>query len=265
MNIDNTIFFALVEEQLREGRSVRMSLKGVSMLPTLRAEDVLTLVPLKGEAAVGDVVLFRYGGCHIVHRVVAREGDVYTMQGDNNYSTETVGRADILARVVEVEKAGGRHIRTDSAEWQSISRRSLRRKQVKNFAQRCLGRNARRQLRPWYFVLLAILMWAPLNGLGVPLNNYVFGLRLDHLLHASVYIPCTLFLMDIIGPRWAVWITAVAIGLLTEGVQWLLPFRGFDINDLVANAIGVSLGWVAILLLRYLFLPANRPQAASIS
>ena len=96
-------------------------------------------------------------------------------------------------------------------------------------------------------------MWAPLNGIGVPLDNYLLGLRLDHLLHASVFIPCTLFLMDIFGAhrwKWPVWATAVGVGILTESVQWILPYRGFDINDLVANFFGVTLGWTIILSLR---------------
>ena len=97
-------------------------------------------------------------------------------------------------------------------------------------------------------------MWAPLNGIDIPLDNYILGLRADHLLHASVFIPCTLFLMDFYkrlgahGHKWAVWGTAVAIGLLTEGVQYLLPYRGYDVNDLIANTLGVTLGWLLILL-----------------
>ena len=99
-------------------------------------------------------------------------------------------------------------------------------------------------------------MWAPLNGLGVPLDNYIFGLRADHLLHASVYLLCPLFLWDLYGrlgaqgQRWAVWATAVGVGLLTESVQYLLPYRGYDVNDLVANTLGVTLGWLAILIVR---------------
>lgn len=250
MNINNTVFFALAEDQLAEGRSVKMSLRGTSMLPTLREEDVLTLEPMSGEPQVGDVLLFRYCGSHIVHRLVRHDGDIYTMQGDNCYSTETVSRRDIVARVVAVTRPDGRTVDTDSREWQRISRRSLSRKRVKNVFIRLFGRNGRRQLRPWYFVALAILMWAPLNGVGIPLNNYILGLRLDHLLHASVFIPCTLFLMDVIGRRWLVWLAAVAVGLLTEGVQWLLPYRGYDVNDLIANALGITLGWLIILAVR---------------
>lgn len=250
MNIDNSIFFALAEEQLAGGQRVKMSLRGISMLPTLREEDVLMLEPLAGEPQVGDVLLFRYGGGHIVHRLVKREDDTYFMQGDNCYGTEMVGRKDIVARVVEVMRPDGHVVATDSTEWQRISRRSLRRKHVKNLVIRWFGRKGRRQLRPWYFAFLAFLMWAPLNGIGIPLDNYILGLRLDHLLHASIFIPCTLFLMDVIGKRWLVWLAAVSIGLFTEGVQWLLPFRGFDVNDLIANALGVTLGWMIILAIR---------------
>ena len=247
MNINNTIFFALAEEQLAKGHSVRISLRGVSMLPTLCEDDVLTLEPMTGEPSVGDVLLFRYGGHHVVHRFMKRVGDIYVMQGDNNYGTEEVTRRDLVARVVAVTRPNGRTVATDSLEWQRLSRRSLCRKNIKNTMIRCFGRKRRRQLRPWYFALLAILMWAPLNGVGIPLNNYILGLRADHLLHASVFIPCTLFLMDVIDRRWLVWLAAVGIGLLTEGGQWLLPYRGYDINDLIANAIGVTMGWLVIL------------------
>ncbi|MBQ2488712.1 MAG: VanZ family protein [Bacteroidales bacterium] len=99
-----------------------------------------------------------------------------------------------------------------------------------------------RKVAVLYFVALLLLMWLPLNGV-VALDNYVFGLRADHLLHASVYLPCIYFLGKLVRkPVMALWLLSVGIGLLTEGVQYLLPYRGFDVNDLLANAIGVSLG-----------------------
>ena len=240
MQVDNNVFFAAVAEQLAMGQRVRITLKGISMRPTLNEGDTLTVEPVS-TVTVGDVVLFRYEGRYCLHRVVGIDGDRCTMQGDNCYTTEVCHRSDVVGRLVEVN---------GSDDWQRRSGHVLRRKRVRNFAIRWLGRSGRRQLRPWYFVGLAILMWAPLNGMGIPLNNYVFGLRLDHLLHASVFIPCTLFVMDLMDRRWAVWLLAVTVGLLTESIQWLLPYRGFDINDMVANFLGVSLGWVVILAVR---------------
>ena len=228
MKVSNEIFFAAVEEQIEAGERVRITLVGTSMSPTLIEGDVLTLEPLLCDPVIGDIVLFRYQGRHILHRIVAIDKDNYTTQGDNCATTECCSRYDIVARVVNVEKHN----------------------KLKHFAVRWLGHKGRRQLRPWYFVALTILMWAPLNGLGIPLDNYILGLRADHLLHASVFIPCALFLWDIIKPKWVVWLAAVAIGLITEGGQWLLPYRGYDINDLIANAIGVTLGMVIILVFR---------------
>ena len=240
-------YFGMVREQLEAGESVKLAFGGTSMLPTLNATDKIVASPLEGEPRKGDVLLFCIDGLYIVHRMVGRDGDMYLMQGDHNWGTERVGRDGLLARIVAVEHADGSRSECGNREWQRTSRCALARSKARRLAMRWLGRNGRRQLRPWYFAALAILMWAPLNGVGIPLDNYILGLRLDHLLHASVYIPCTLFLMDVIGPRWLVWLAAVAVGLITEGGQWILPFRGFDINDLFANAIGVTLGWLVVL------------------
>ena len=228
MKVSNEIFFAAVEERIEAGERVRITLVGISMRPTLIEGDVLTLEPLSCNPTQGDIVLFRYHGRHILHRIVAIENGVYTLRGDNSVTFESCRREDIVARVAKVEKHN----------------------KLKHIAVRWLGHKGRRQLRPWYFAALAILMWAPLNGLGIPLDNYILGLRADHLLHASVFIPCALFLWDIIGTKWLVWLVSVAVGLVTEGGQWLLPYRGYDVNDLVANAIGVTLGFFVILIVR---------------
>lgn len=254
-----TQYFDIVAAQLAEGQSVRLAFGGTSMLPTLHASDTLQLEPLRHDdsPAVGDVLLFRYGGSHIVHRLVAFESGHCLMQGDNNYGTEETVREDLIARVTAVEHADGSITAVGSPKWSRRRRRALRLSSTRRTAVRWLGQQGRRRLRPWYFGLLAILMWAPLNGLGVPLDNYIFGLRADHLLHASVFLPCALLLWDVFRPckvkghKWAVWAASVAVGLVSESVQYLLPWRGFDINDLVANTFGITLGWLVFLWARH--------------
>jgi len=244
MNVDNQLYFALVEEQLKERPLVRLTLQGTSMMPTLREGDVLTLGRLEADPVVGDIVLFRYPGGHRLHRIVGRKGDLYRLQGDHSQTCEEVGIEAIVALLKGVER-GGKAVNFAHgrlAAYGSTARR---------LAYSVLGREGRRRLRPWYFFALAFLMWAPLNGIGIPLDNYIFGLRADHLLHASVYLPCTLFFLDLKGwRRWQVWLAAVAVGLLTEGGQYLIPWRGFDINDLVANAMGVTIGWLVVMCVR---------------
>ncbi len=242
-------YFAAVVDQLKQGQTVTLAFGGSSMYPTLKPTDKVTFAPLahSDNPQVGDVVLFSQFGHYIVHRVVSRHNARYKVQGDNNYGTESISRWDIVGILTAVERADGTRIDTSSRQWAALSRRSIVRKRLKNFAIRWLSSQGRRQVRPWYFIGLAFLMWAPLNGVGVRLDNYILGIRADHFLHASVFIPCTLYLMDLMRRRWLVWLVAVVIGLVAEGGQYLLPFRAFDVNDLVANVIGISLGWGAIL------------------
>lgn len=109
------------------------------------------------------------------------------------------------------------------------------------------GDSSKSQIRRWlsvgYILLLMALMWLPLGGMGIPMNNFVLGIRIDHLYHAAVYLPA----VGLLSPLWGrhllfTWLGCLLLCIVTESVQWLLPYRGFDINDLLANMIGVSLG-----------------------
>lgn len=253
MIVDNQLYFELVNEQLAAGLKVRIILHGTSMMPTLHDGDTLTLTPCTQPPAVGDVVLFRCGPIHLLHRVKARDGQHLIMQGDNAFTTEKAEVSDVVATLTSVELRDGTVMTVGDERWTTVSRRALRRQKRRLCIVRWISSRGRKQLRPWYFVLLAILMWAPLNGLGIPLDNFILGLRLDHLLHASVYVLCPMFLWDLFWRRGLdrqigyTWVSAVAVGLLTEGVQYLLPYRGFDINDMIANTLGVTLGWLVFL------------------
>lgn len=247
MNISNVDFFAAVEQMLHKGLKVTLTVKGVSMLPTLHEGEVLTIAPLHDDPKVGEILLFRCSDTYRFHRLVELLPDGRCkFQGDNVLTPEVVDRRDVVARLYSVGQAPYEVLAT-SAKFRRRSRRGVAHRRHKCLVHWLLSRRGRAKLRPWYFLLLAILMWAPLNGFGVPLDNYVLGLRLDHLLHASVYLLCPFFLTGIKGVRpWLVWLLALCVGLLTESVQYLLPYRGYDVNDLIANAMGVTLGWLAL-------------------
>lgn len=255
--LPNEIVFAEVEDCIARGERITIPLRGHSMEPLLREGCSITLAPIEKAAEVGDVVLFRNNGTHILHRIVSIKGDRITTQGDNCYSTEETKAADIVARLDKVTLPNKETLSCSSREWARLSRRSLARKRMRNLLHSCLKRKTRKWLSPTYFVLLAILMWAPMGVLGIPLDNFVLGIRLDHLIHASVFIPCALFLMDwILGKessrwRWLLlWIVAILVGITTESGQYLLPYRGFDINDLIANFLGATLGWLLLKIAR---------------
>lgn len=112
----NDIFFAQVESEISAGRSVRFKVKGFSMYPLLRNDkDEVTLSPLERDPAVMDIVLFRYKGKHILHRITSISGDTYTIQGDGIYlSEETCHRNDIIGIVTKIHKKGKMPIGTTS-------------------------------------------------------------------------------------------------------------------------------------------------------
>ena len=249
--------FILVEmcEKLKQGETVTIQFGGTSMNPLINGSgDIIRLRPLAdGESCQkGEVYLFRYNGHFVIHRLMGIEGDVHDFRGDNCVAHERVGRGDVLAKLVTLIRPDGTEVDCEGEWWHKQSRRVLRRKEIRLFASRVFHRLANPQARKWwsaaYFVALVVLMWAPLGGLHIKLDEYIFGLRLDHLLHGSIYLLCPLFLADALNKnKWHIIVVALGIGVFTELVQLLLPYRSFSLNDMMANALGNIVGWMAIL------------------
>ena len=104
--LSNDIFFAQVESEIEAGRSVRFKVKGNSMYPLLRnGIDEVTLSPLYKEPDKMDIILFKYNGKHILHRIINIKDGVYTIQGDGIYASyETCVREDIIGVVTAIHK-----------------------------------------------------------------------------------------------------------------------------------------------------------------
>lgn len=118
--INNEELFGKVLELLREGRQVTIPVKGSSMLPFIReGKDLVVLEGLgKGEEAGlnheirrGDIVLFRYSGKYIMHRVLRVSGDVAFIQGDGVLKyKEKCGLEHIYGRVVKILRNGVKEV-----------------------------------------------------------------------------------------------------------------------------------------------------------
>lgn len=136
--ISNDLFFASAEEFLSEGRSVELRVKGFSMRPFLRNErDVVVLSPIEGvKLCKGMVLLFRYRGHYVLHRLVAIVDDALTFEGDGNYRTEEHCSAEeVVAWVSEVRlKNSTRGFAYNSARWRVRSVWSLGVKRARTFA-----------------------------------------------------------------------------------------------------------------------------------
>lgn len=126
MELANKIFFAQVEEELARGHKVQLRMKGYSMRPLLRTDrDVVLLAPHTREQdlRVGQVVLFRYRGRHILHRIVSLQGGRVTLEGDGNYRLqEHCLPCDVVAIGEGVIRKSGRIVSFESRQWRLQSR-----------------------------------------------------------------------------------------------------------------------------------------------
>lgn len=99
--ISNRELFSQVRDSLLEGRSVRVSVQGESMLPFFRSGSTITLRPVReGDIRKYGVVMADAGHAFVVHRIVKVEGDNITLFGDGNIKgTERVTRDKIYGVV----------------------------------------------------------------------------------------------------------------------------------------------------------------------
>lgn len=118
--IPNELFFAWVEDEIAHGRPVQFRLKGVSMFPLLRNNrDEVILHPCREEELKPmDVVLFRYRGKHLLHRIIRRDGNRMLIQGDGSYVAKEVCLTnDVIGRVHAVVRPKGKMVSVDAWQW----------------------------------------------------------------------------------------------------------------------------------------------------
>lgn len=118
--IPNDVFFSWVETEISDGRSVQFRLKGNSMFPLLRSgkDDVLLCPCSKEGLKPMDVVLFRYKENYLLHRIRHIEGDNLYLQGDGSVkATEVCTFNDVVGKIDEIIRPGGRRISVNSRRW----------------------------------------------------------------------------------------------------------------------------------------------------
>ena len=101
----------LIEAQLRQGKCIRYSPKGISMLPMIRQGiDSVVLSPVPERLQKYDLPLYRRAsGGYVLHRVVA-VGECYTCIGDNQLEYEYgVTHAQMIALVTAFYRGGKRY------------------------------------------------------------------------------------------------------------------------------------------------------------
>lgn len=108
-----------------------------------------------------------------------------------------------------------------------------------------------------YTGLILLLVALPLNGedqlLGKLDDNYVLEIRLDYISHALLFIPWVLtrHFGWVHAPRRFIhtipsFVLSLSFAASCEFLQLLLPYRTFNINDLVANGLSILLGYLLL-------------------
>lgn len=95
-----------IKKKVDNGQSVVIKGEGVSMLPFITCEDLLTLQkPTSKKVKTGEVYLYnRCDGSYAIHRVYATSKDVVFMLGDAQLFIEKIHKSSLIAMVSKVEK-----------------------------------------------------------------------------------------------------------------------------------------------------------------
>lgn len=116
---------AELEGKLQNGEVVTFMVRGWSMRPLLfNLRDQAVIYPVSEPLRCGQVVVFKYHGRMLLHRIVKIEGDNLTIQGDGvPYRCEKVTRGDVVAVLGAAIRKSGKRVSCDSKQWIRLSKR----------------------------------------------------------------------------------------------------------------------------------------------
>jgi glycopeptide antibiotics resistance protein len=91
-------------------------------------------------------------------------------------------------------------------------------------------------------VLVAVCI-APFNCADIS-KVTVLQFRLDYLVHVVMFAPLVV-LWRMVFPRHPWWValgTGLGLAAGLEGIQYVLSYRSWNVNDMIGNMIGILLG-----------------------
>jgi VanZ family protein len=105
-----------------------------------------------------------------------------------------------------------------------------------------------------YMFSLIVLALLPLNSTtsDALVDTFVINIRLDYLLHSILFIPWILLYLLTFWPakitdKLIMAGTGLLMAFTTEGIQYFLSYRSYNINDLLSNFLGVLIGSFVLL------------------
>ena len=122
MEKSNDILIPEFERLIKLGHMVEFVPKGVSMRPFIEGgRDKVFLAPCR-EVKVGIVVLAKVNDIYVLHRIYQIKGKKIILRGDGNLEGyEVCKESDIIGRVVQVRKKGGKRVPMNKAHvWRHL-------------------------------------------------------------------------------------------------------------------------------------------------
>lgn len=119
----NDQFLPFVVEQLRQGHTATLPLRGRSMRPFLEDGRDKALLQVADHPQVGDAVLAEISKGHFVlHRIINIEGNHITLRGDGNLGDEHCTLGDIRAKALGFYRKGRQTLdSTEGRKWRIYS------------------------------------------------------------------------------------------------------------------------------------------------
>ena len=99
-----------------------------------------------------------------------------------------------------------------------------------------------------YVLLIIIFTVIPIGHSHQLENKFIINFRLDHILHALEFIPWAFFCMMLGRNTWFCFALGILFAVGTEVLQCAIPYRSFNINDMIANIIGIGIGFFVFMI-----------------
>ena len=130
----------LIREQLAEGKRIKFSPRGTSMLPMLREGlDSVILSPLPAKLKKYDLPLYqRENGQYVLHRIV-KTGETYSCVGDNQFALEQGLRHEQMIGLVTAFCRGKKEIPVTALGYRIYCRAWHYSRPVRRFWRRAIG------------------------------------------------------------------------------------------------------------------------------
>lgn len=114
-------FLQIAEEDLKNGKNVKILADGASMYPFIHGGmDIAEVEPISPETSLclWHVYMFKHHGNYKIHRLIGKERDKLIMAGDgNNKLCELVNREDVIGRLKIIHRLKGKTVDCSESGW----------------------------------------------------------------------------------------------------------------------------------------------------